>query len=96
MEDLIFPRYTFFKIRIGNHKKHRSATLTASVVEPKPIALETNLKCLPEMEPKLRIAAPAQSPSIYHRLEEILKKKIMVAEEIFVNCYNFNLIKPKK
>jgi hypothetical protein len=25
-----------------------------------------------------------------HRLEEILTKKITVAEEVLVNCYNFN------
>jgi hypothetical protein len=32
--------------------------------------------------------------SIYHRLEEILKKNILVAvaEEVFVNCCNFNPI----
>jgi hypothetical protein len=28
--------------------------------------------------------------SVYQRLEEILWKKIKVAEEVFVNCYNFN------
>jgi hypothetical protein len=42
--------------------------LTGSVVEPEP-----KLNCLPEPEPKLRIAAPA--PSIYHTLEEIFLEK---------------------
>ncbi len=32
--------------------------------------------------------------SIYHRIEEILKKNnnIMVAEQVFLNCYDFNPI----
>ncbi len=30
--------------------------------------------------------------SIYHRLEGIFNSKTMVAEEVFVNCYNFNPI----
>ncbi len=71
--------------------------LSSGVVEPEPklIAEEPKLNGLLEPEPKLRIAAPAPAPapapfSIYHRLEDILLKKIMVAEEVFVNCYNFN------
>ncbi len=60
------------------------------VVEPEPRAEEPKLNCLPEPEPKLRIEAPA--PFLYHRPEEIVQKKIMVAEEVFVYCYNYNSI----
>jgi hypothetical protein len=31
--------------------------------------------------------------SIYQRLKIIEEKKIMVAEEVFVNCYNFNPVR---
>jgi hypothetical protein len=33
--------------------------------------------------------APAPVP-FYQRIEEIVKKKNVFAEEVFVNCYNFN------
>jgi hypothetical protein len=49
-------------------------------------AEEPKLICLPE--PKLRIATPA--PFYFHRLEEILYKKIMAAKEVFENWYTFN------
>jgi hypothetical protein len=42
--------------------------------------------------PKLRIAACARAPVllfIYQRIVEIFKKKIMVAQEVVVNCYIF-------
>jgi hypothetical protein len=34
--------------------------------------------------------------SLYHRLEKILKENTMDAEQIFVNCYNLNLISKSK
>jgi hypothetical protein len=63
-----------------------------SVAEPR--SEEPKLNCLLESEPKLRIAAltPAPALSIYTRLEEIFRKKIMVAKEVFVNYNNFNPI----
>jgi hypothetical protein len=36
--------------------------------------------------------APAPAPFYLSNLEEILKKKIMVAKEVYVNYYNFNPI----
>ncbi len=59
-----------------------------SVVEPEPTAEEPKLNCLLEPEPKLRIAAPA--PFYLWQTWRNFIEKIMVAEEIFVNCYNFN------
>ncbi len=56
---------------------------------------EPKLNCLPEPEPKLRIAAPAPAPFYLSKTEEILEEKIMVAEEVFVHCYNFNPIREK-
>jgi hypothetical protein len=50
----------------------------------KTVESESEPRSLPELEPKLCI--PAQALSI------ILKKfieNIMIAEEVFVNCYNF-------
>jgi hypothetical protein len=58
------------------------------VAEPELRAEEPKINCLrlpePNYELRLRLL------SVYHRLEETLKKKILVAEEVFVNCYNFN------
>jgi hypothetical protein len=57
-------------------------------VELEPRAEKRKLNCLLEPEPKLQIAAPAPAPTD-------LKKfylKNHGAEEVFVNCYNFNLI----
>ncbi len=42
-----------------------------------------------EPEPKLRVAAPVLF--FYHRLEEILFKKIMIAEE-FVKLFQFLIL----
>ncbi len=63
--------------------------MVTSVAEPEPTAKAPKLNCLPE--PKLRIAAPAlfYLPQTWRKLY----KKIMVAKEVFVNCYNFNPIK---
>jgi hypothetical protein len=52
---------------------------------------ETELKnCLLEPEPKLRIAAPVSFylPQTFGNIIE----NVMVAEEVIVNCYNFNPI----
>jgi len=51
-------------------------------------AEKPKLNCHPEPEPKLRIAAPAPAPFYYTK--KLLQIKIMVAEEVFVKCYNFN------
>jgi hypothetical protein len=40
----------------------------------------------------LRLQLQLRLLSIYHRLEETLQKKIMVAEEVFLNCYRTILI----
>jgi|688.fasta_scaffold2064959_1 hypothetical protein len=48
-----------------------------------------------EIKLPLGAVTPATTPaSLYFPpcIEEILKKKIMVFEEVFVNCYNFNYI----
>jgi hypothetical protein len=55
----------------------RSFTVKSSVGDLRP---KSNYLLEPEPEPKLRLL------SIYQRLE-------MVAEEVFVNCYNFNPIR---
>jgi hypothetical protein len=55
---------------------------------------ESKLNCLLESEPKLRIAAPALS--IYHKLEEILKEKFMVAGEVVVITILILLLKSKR
>ncbi len=54
---------------------------------------EPKLNCLQEPEPNLRIAAPAPS---YSPDFKKFYRKIMVAEEFFVNSNNFIPIKPKR
>jgi hypothetical protein len=72
-----------------------SQLVKISVVEPEPKPKqrgeEPKLNCLPEPEPKLRIAVWLwrRLLSIYQGLEEILKKKIMVAQEVFVKLLKF-------
>jgi hypothetical protein len=52
-------------------------------------AEKLKLNCLPEA--KLRIAAP--TPFLFTTdLKKFHIEKIMVSEEVFVNCYNFNPI----
>ncbi len=58
---------------------------------------EPKLNSLLEPEPELRIAAPAPSPFYLPGLNKCCRRKIMVAEKVIVNCYNFNtIIKVKK
>jgi hypothetical protein len=47
-------------------------------------------------EPKLRIAAPALAPFYLSQTWRNVIEKNMVAEEVFVNCYNFNPISQVK
>jgi hypothetical protein len=61
-------------------------------VEPEPRAKEPKLNSLPEPELKLRIAAPDPAPFYLPQTERYFIEKSMVAEEVFVNCYNFNPI----
>jgi hypothetical protein len=51
-------------------------------------AEESKLNCLLEPEPKSQIAA-SDPASFLTQTWRNLYKKIMVAEEVFVNCYNF-------
>ncbi len=59
-------------------------------------AEEPKLNCLHEPKPlsKLQIAAPAPSPAPFYfpQTWRNFILKIMVAEEVCVNCYNFNPI----
>ncbi len=56
---------------------------------------EAEIKCHPEPELKIRIAAPAPL-NIYHKLEDILKQKIMVAKEVFARVTILTLYLSKK
>jgi hypothetical protein len=54
------------------------------------------LNCLPKPEPKLPFVAlapaPAPAPAAFYFY---IYKKIMVAEVVFLTCYNFNRIRIK-
>jgi hypothetical protein len=58
----------------------------ASIVDPEPRSRNFIASRSRNYELRLRLL------SIPHRLEEMLYEKIMVAEEVFVNWYNFNPI----
>jgi hypothetical protein len=66
--------------------------IITSVEEPEPRAEDPKLNACRSRSRNDELRPCFQFPllSIYQRLKEILKKKIMVAEEVFVNCYNFN------
>jgi hypothetical protein len=69
---------------------HTPPSSPTSVSEPRK---EPKLNSLRVPEPKLSIAAPA--PFYFSKPCRNLIEKIMVAEEIFVNCYNFNPVRVK-
>jgi hypothetical protein len=54
-------------------------------VEPR--AKEPKLNCLPEPKVQIAASAPFHLPQTW---KKFYRKKIMVAEEVFVNCYYFN------
>ncbi len=66
-------------------KQNLTSVLRSRSREPR--AEEPNLNCLLEPKPRLRITVPAP-----FYLPQTLFKNIMVAEEVVLNCYNFNPI----
>jgi hypothetical protein len=56
-----------------------------SVLEPEPKAEEPKFNCLLDLEPEPKVKICASGSFLF--ITDL--KKIMVAEEVFVNCYNF-------
>jgi hypothetical protein len=51
------------------------------------------MNCLPEPVPKAEITNCGSGSFLFTTdLKKFYRKKILVAEEVFVNCYNFNPI----
>jgi hypothetical protein len=61
------------------------------VAKPEPRAEDPKLNCLPEPGPKLRIDSSSGSFQFTSGLKKFFRKKIMLAEEVFVIIwYYFN------